>query len=67
MDIFDYMENRTVDLNDVFTVKTTPEIGDLDTTFRKFGHLMEKKVSMWWGITTHEQYIKEGIVPRGLR
>ena len=61
------MENRTIDLKEVFTTKTISQTGDLDTNFRKFGHLMEKKVSAWWDLTTHEQYIKEGIVPRRLR
>ena len=67
MEIFQYMENRTIDLKDVFTTKPTVESGDLDTNFRRFGHLMEKKMSVWWDLTTHDQYIKENIVPRRLR
>lgn len=67
MDIFNFMENRTVVLEEVFTTNNSSDTGDLDTNFRKFGHLMEKKVSLWWDITTHEQYIKEKTVPRRLR
>lgn len=67
MDIFDFVEKRTVNLDNVFSTAPSTEKGDLDTNFRKFGHLMEKKVSLWWDIATHEQYIKDKMVPRRLR
>lgn len=67
MDIFDFIEKRTINLENVFSTAPSTDKGDLDTNFRKFGHLMEKKVSLWWDIAAHEQYIKDKIVPRRLR
>lgn len=67
MEIFNFMENRSIVLEEIFTTNPSNDTGDLDSIFRKFGHLMEKKVSLWWDIATHERYIKDNIIPRWLR
>lgn len=69
MDVFAFLEKRQVNLEEVFNT-TTPikkKSSDIESLMRKLGHNMEKKVSLWWDITTFEQYLKDNITPRRLR
>lgn len=65
--MFGFLENRTLNLDEIFEKPETNNIGDIENCFRKMGHLMEKKINAWWDIATNEKYIKDKLVPRRLR
>lgn len=67
MEVFRFLENRTIDLDNIFEKQETNNVGDIENCFRKMAHLMEKKINAWWNIATHEKYIKDKLVPRRLR
>lgn len=68
MDVFQFLEQRTVKIDEIFSREVPPEpANDLFHVFRKLGHLFEKKVKVWWDITTFEQYISAKLTPRRLR
>lgn len=68
MDVFTYVENREIVLTEVFSREAVvPQQDDLVFSFRKLGHLFEKKIKTWWDIVTFEQYLFANIVPRRLR
>lgn len=67
MDLFTFMENRNVNLDEVFNPQNKTRNMDLESVVRKLGHLMEKKANLWWDTNTFERYIRENIVPRRLR
>lgn len=67
MEVFSLLDNRTFDLDEIFERQDTNIIGNIESSFRKIGHLMEKKINASWDIATHEKYIKDKIVPRRLR
>lgn len=66
MEVFAFMEGRELNIHELFTV---PDIGNSDThsSFRELGHLMDKKINLWWDIITIEQYLKEEIISRKFR
>lgn len=66
MDISTFIEQREVNLDAIFNSEDTKLNANLES-FRKLGHNMEKKISMWWDVTTFDKYIKANIVPRCLR
>lgn len=67
MEVFQFLDNRTFDLDKIFTKQKTNHRGDIENGFRKIGHLIEKKINAWWDMATHEKYIKDKLVPRRLR
>ena len=68
MDVFSYLENREVILTDVFSeAAVASDSGDLNISFKKLGHLFDKKIRTWWDIVTFEQYLVTKIIPRRLR
>lgn len=67
MEVFGFLENRTVDLDNIFERQEVNLVGDIENCFRKMGHLMEKKINSWWDIATREKYIKDRLIPRRLR
>lgn len=69
MEVFSFMEKRKINLEEVFSTTNTSKnrTADLESLMRKLGHNMEKKVSLWWDISTFETYLKESFVPRRLR
>lgn len=56
MEVFSFMERRKINLEDVFntTGSSAKNNGDVESLMRKLGHNMEKKVSLWWDMTTFE-------------
>lgn len=66
MEIFSYMEGRELNIDELFII---PDIARSDThsAFRDMGHLMYKKINLWWDIIIIEQYLKEDIIPRKFR
>lgn len=68
MDVFSYLENREIILSDVFSKDTNcSNQNDLSFSFRKLGHLFEKKIKTWWDIVSFEHYLLAQIIPRRLR
>lgn len=68
MDVFSYVESREIILTDVFSKATVnSNQGDLTFSFRKLGHLFEKKIKTWWDIVSIEQYLSAELIPRRLR
>ena len=65
MDVFDYRTSRTLNTEGVFTVlKTDSETGGL---FMRLKNIMTSELHLQWDIAFLEQYVKENMVPRGLR
>lgn len=68
MEIFQYLEKREIKLGEFFSRnQTTGEGNKLAHTFRKLGHLFEKKVKTWWDIASFEQYLTAKLIPRHFR
>ena len=68
MDVFSYLEDREIALTEVFSKNIADsDPGDLIVSFKKLGHLFEKKIKAWWDIATFEQYMTAKIIPRRLR
>lgn len=67
MVVFTFMENRNVNLDEVFNPQNKTRNTDLESLIRKLGHHKEKKVNLCWDTNTFERYIRENIVPRCLR
>lgn len=55
MDVFSYIESREVILTEVFSKDVAnSNQGDLCFSFRKLGHLFEKKIKTWWDIVSFD-------------
>ena len=67
MEVFRFLENREIDMENIFEKPEENPAGNIENSFRKMGHLMEKKINAWWDIATHEKYIKDRLIPRRLR
>lgn len=67
MDVFTFMENRNINLDEIFNSLNKTRNTDLESMIKKLGHLMEKKVNLWWDTNTFERYLRENITPRRLR
>ncbi|XP_040197585.1 GATA zinc finger domain-containing protein 14-like [Rana temporaria] len=67
MEVFKFLENRELDMDNIFEKPEENPGGNIENSFRKMGHLMEKKINAWWDIATHEKYIKDRLIPRRLR
>lgn len=42
-------------------------INDMSQSFKKLGHIFEKKIKTWWDITSFEQNLSAQLIPRSLR
>lgn len=67
MEIFTFLDQRQVNLEEIFNAQPKTDNHNIESLMRKLGHNMEKQVNLWWDIHTFEQYLKENIVPRRLR
>ena len=67
MDVFQYLEKRDIKITDVFSRNASEPVNDIAQSFRKLGHLFEKKTKTWWDIVSFEQYLTSKLIPRRLR
>lgn len=67
MDIFKYLNNRNINLTEVFNQEHVVNKKDMDSLFKQLRHTIEKQIRVWWDIATIEMYITEKITPRRLR
>lgn len=66
MDIFKYINNRTINLSEIFNQEQVFK-QDIDSLFKQLRHCMEKQLRVWWDIAILEMYIAEKMTPRRLR
>lgn len=65
MDVFDYRTNRTFSTEGVFvSISSDSEMGGL---FVRLKNLMTTELHLQWDSAFLEQYLKDNMVPRGLR
>lgn len=67
MDIFKYLNNRNINLTEVFNQEQVVNRQVIDSLFKHLKHSIEKQIRVWWAIATIEMYIIEKITPRRLR
>lgn len=63
MDAVQFISNRSINLDSVFTTDITP----VDYVDHSLGYTVEKQIRTWWNICTFEQYLKDNIIMRSLR
>lgn len=66
MDVFDFMKERHINLEDIFQDTPSPNI-DLERGFKELQFDMEKQIRLWWAIASFELYISKKLTPRRLR
>ena len=65
MDVFDYRSSRPFSTEGVFTIlNTDSEVGGL---FLRLRNVMTSELHLQWDVAFLEHYVKEDMVPRGLR
>lgn len=68
MDSINYLNNRQVDLDTLFSSEGEWEVNeDYNGILNSLGNALEKQVSTWWGVCTFEHYLKEKIIMHSLR
>lgn len=65
MDVFEYRTSRSLNTDGVF-INTNPD-SEMSGMFIRLKNLMVSEIHLQWDKAFLEQYIKEGMVPRGLR
>lgn len=65
--LFRYLNNRNINLTEVFNQEQVAIRQDIDSLFKHLKHNIEKQIRVWWDIATIEMYITEKITPRRLR
>lgn len=68
MDAFQYINNRHIELDNLFSADNQPTAEDnYDKVMIALSNALEKQLRTWWDINTIEHYLKKKIIIRSLR